>query len=197
MERAEFETLAVAELDALYRYAHYLTRDRSRAEDLVQDVYARALRPATVAAFEPMNGGMRAWLMTIARTTFYGTVEHEAAGRRAMDKRRAMGVDPSGDSECPRPHELDGLDWSRVRERLNTALDSLNDDLRDVLWLWAIGGLKYKEIAEMLDMPIGTVMSRLHRARAVASRAVLSNGGRRLLAETGMAVGVEGGIEQP
>lgn len=80
MQREEFERLAVAELDAVFRFARFLTKDAETAEELVQDVYARAFRPESIDGFTSRGAGMRAWLMTIARTSFYGRLEHEHAG---------------------------------------------------------------------------------------------------------------------
>ncbi|MCI0363071.1 MAG: sigma-70 family RNA polymerase sigma factor [Phycisphaerales bacterium] len=176
MERAEFEKLAVAELDGLYRFARFLTRDVAKAEDLVQDVYARAFRPESIEAFNPVGGGMRAWLMTIARTTFYGRLEHDGADSRAMDRLGQRMADRAGELECPDPSRVNGVDWGMTGPAVSIALDSLNGDLRDVLWLWAVEGLKYREIAEALEVPIGTVMSRLHRARSQVSQALLADG---------------------
>lgn len=170
MEHKEFEKLAIAELDAVYRFARFLTRDAAVAEELVQDVYARAFRPDTIANFQPQGAGMRAWLMTIARMSFYGRIEHERVVARAMDK-VAQTVRSRGDTnEVINPHEANEIDWGLANNRVHKALDSLSVELRNVLWLWAVEGLKYREIAESLDVPIGTVMSRLHRARTQTSR---------------------------
>ena len=63
--------------------------------------------------------------------------------------------------------DLDSLDWDHVDERLKAAVDDLRPEYRSILLLWSVEGLKYREIAEIQDIPIGTVMSRLHRARAI------------------------------
>lgn len=170
MQYDEFEKLAVAELDAVYRFARFLTRDAEVAEELVQDVYARAFRPKTIAGFQSRGAGMRAWLMTIARTSFYGRLEHERAGDRAIAKVAEAARNSGDNCEAIDPLEATEIDWSLASTRIHAALDSLSVELRDVLWFWAVEGLKYREIAEALDVPIGTVMSRLHRARAQTSR---------------------------
>jgi len=171
MQRDEFERLAMAELDTLCRFAHFLTRNASTAEDLVQDVYARAFRAHSIEAFELRGKGMRAWLMTIARTSFYGRLEHEWAGDRAMAAKAGQSdSDERAGMEPPDPATASSIDWGKVRPALQSALDALSSELRETLWFWAIEGMKYREIAEALDLPIGTVMSRLHRARAQMAR---------------------------
>jgi len=169
MHRDEFEKLAVAELDVVFRFARFLTKDADVAEELVQDVYARAFRPESIAGFSTRGAGMRAWLMTIARTRFYGRLEHERAGDRAL-KRVAESARFDGNTlEAIDPSDVSDIDWNLATDRMHVALDSMSVELREVLWFWAVVGLKYKEIAEALGIPIGTVMSRLHRARTRAS----------------------------
>ncbi len=170
MRAEEFEQLAMAEFDAVYRFARFLTRDADKADDLVQEVYARAFRPETVEKFQEKGAGIRAWLMTIARNSFYGSIAHENAGDRALDRYTELGL--HGHEEAPSPAEVEGFDFGAAAHKLHSALAGLNPDLRDVLWLWAVEGLKYREIAESLGVPLGTVMSRLHRARAQTGKAL-------------------------
>lgn len=170
MDRQDFEELALAELDAVYRFARFLTRDQEAAEDLVQEVYLRAFRPETIAGFSTRGAGVRAWLMTIARNAYYGRLERQETGRKVHERlvhdQRAAGelgdapADPYGD------RDPSAIDWRAAGPRLEAALAALSDELRDVVWFWAVEGLKYREIAAALDVPIGTVMSRLHRARS-------------------------------
>jgi RNA polymerase sigma-70 factor, ECF subfamily len=176
MERSEFERLAVAELDAVYRFARFLTRDTVESDELVQDVYARAFRPGSVEAFCSRGGGMRAWLMSIARTMLYGRIEHERAGRRAMEHVAQTAAREHDALEAPNPSGLAGVDWAKASPALHAAVAGLSVDLREVLWLWAVEGMKYREIGEVMGVPIGTVMSRLHRARSQAARAIMRDG---------------------
>lgn len=170
MQRDEFEKLAIAELDAVFRFARFLTKDSETAEELVQDVYARAFRPGSIAGFTSRGAGMRAWLMTIARTSFYGRLEHEQARDRAL-KRVADQARAAGESwEAPSPAEAGEIDLALAGTRMHQAMASMSVELREVLWFWGVEGLKYREIAEALAVPIGTVMSRLHRARSQAAR---------------------------
>lgn len=175
MQRDEFEKLAVAEVDAVYRFARFLTKDAESAEDLVQDVYARAFRPESVASFTSRGAGMRAWLMTIARTSFYGRLEHEKAGVRALAKVAERALASDGSSEALEASEVQEIDLTLAGSRLQEALDSMSVELREVLWFWGVEGLKYREISEALSVPIGTVMSRLHRARSQAARFLRSD----------------------
>ncbi len=201
MRRDEFERLALAELDSLYRFARFLTRSAEDAEELVQDVFARAFRPESIEGFTSRRGGglqsrssavgdpgMRAWLMTIARTMFFGRLDHGRAGRRVMDRLRQAHADEGGSHEAPDPSRVAGIDWTKTGPALNAALDLLSADLRDVLWLWAVEGLKYREISAALGVPIGTVMSRLHRARSQAARFVLADGRSAELRDAGVIV---------
>lgn len=173
MRRDEFERLALAELDAVYRFARFLTRNAEDAEELVQDVFARAFRPDSIKGFTSRRGGMRGWLMTIARTSFYGRLEHEQAGRRAMDRFAQILADQQGSLEAPDPSRVARIDWTQAAPGLSAGLDSLSAELREVLWLWAVEGMKYREIAAAMSIPIGTVMSRLHRARSQVAAFVI------------------------
>lgn len=169
MERQAFETLAMAELDAVYRYARFLARDGVRAEDLVQDVYSRAFRRESIESFESRAGGMRCWLLAITRSRFYGDLAHTAAGARAME---SVVRDARTAEEATEATVAESIDWTQARRSILQAMNGLSDELREVLWLWGVEGLKYREIAESLGVPLGTVMSRLHRARSQATEAL-------------------------
>lgn len=177
MDRAEFEQQAVEHLDAVYRMALHLTRNPERAEDLVQDVYLRAIKSVERNGYEAKGGGIRPWLFAIVHNTFYTTVKREkrapsAVGDFSFDEGREIAPDqppPAWDSRT--------FDWEHVDDRLRAAVDSLKDEYREVLWLWGIEGLKYREIAEILEVPIGTIMSRLHRARKLAADALAEQPG--------------------
>ena len=165
MDRTAFETLALEQLDAVYRLALQLGRHPDEASDLVQETYLKALRVAD--RFEEQGGGIRPWLFKILHNVFYT--------RLARAKRAPVPVDDlqGAIAETPRPDEpgpawdLRNLDWEHVDERLKSAIENLRPEYRAVLLLWAVEGLKYREIADVQEIPIGTVMSRLHRARAI------------------------------
>ncbi len=182
MERATFEKLALEHLDAVYRMAFQLTRNSDSASDLVQDVFVRALKPAAVARFEDRTdeagaGGIRSWLFTICHNVFY------SQSRRAVRAPAAVGdfFDEQSTEllpdEPPPAWDLASFDWEQVDSRLKDAIDGLRADYREVLLLWGVEGLKYREIAEIVGVPIGTVMSRLHRARKVLADQIMQDEG--------------------
>lgn len=173
MRRDEFEQLALEHLDAVYRLALRLTRNPQRAEDLAQDTYARAMRPATIERFDPEASrpgashgeAMRAWLFTICHNLFYSHIKREARGPSAVGEFYAEAADGPLPDEPPPAWDRAAFDWEHVDDRLRRAVADLKEEYREVLLMWAVDGLKYREIGEILGIPIGTVMSRLHRAR--------------------------------
>ncbi len=169
MERAAFERLALEHLDAVYRLALHLTRNPEEADDLVQDVYARAFRPRAIETFEDRSGdgsgGMRAWLFTITHNVFYTRIKKKARDPQAVGEFFAESTDGPLPDEPPPAWDRAGFDWEHVDARLKKAIEDLKPEFREVLLMWGVDGLKYREIAEILGVPIGTVMSRLHRAR--------------------------------
>lgn len=174
MERAKFEALALEHLDAVYRMALHLTRRPESAEDLVQEVYARAFRPATVERFVDMSapddltsgaGGMRSWLFAITHNVFYSKVKKDARQPTAVGDFFSEAGNETPPDEAPPAWSRADLNWDHVDARLKNAIDNLKDEYREVLLMWGVDGLKYREISEILEVPIGTVMSRLHRAR--------------------------------
>ena len=174
MDPDAFHKLALAEVDAVYRLAFHLARDRHEAEDLVQETYLRALRSAE--QFELAGHGVRPWLFKILHNVLHT--------RRAKDRRRrdvlrqfAEGsveeaATPAGSpSAGPPPPPTDGrraasVNWDGVDERLCRAIRGLPVAHRTVFLLAAVEDLKYREIADVVGVPVGTVMSRLSRARA-------------------------------
>lgn len=165
MDRPTFEKLALEHLDAVYRMAMQLARHPDEASDLVQETYLKALKAAD--GFEEKGAGIRAWLFKILHNVFYS--------RTRREKRGPMSVDAfhEGDNSTIPPDEpepawdLSSLDWEHVDERLKKAIDELRPEYRSILLLWGVEGMKYREIADVQDIPIGTVMSRLHRARGL------------------------------
>lgn len=185
MQRAEFEKLALEHLDAVYRLSLRLTRSSERAEDLVQDTYARAMRPKTIERFDPAaarpgstpSEGMRAWLFTICHNLFYSQIKRQAKAPVAVGE--FFGEPASGPmpDEPPPAWDRASFDWEHVDERLRAAVEELKEEYRAVLLMWGVDGLKYREIGEILGIPIGTVMSRLHRARKTIADRLLDEPG--------------------
>jgi RNA polymerase sigma-70 factor (ECF subfamily) len=165
MDRQEFEQLALEHLDALYRMALKLTRHPDEASELVQETYLKALRHAR--NFEEKGKGIRAWLFTILHNTFYSDMRRRKRSATPVDEFYDAASDDRIPDEAPPVWNLASLDWEHVDDRLKKAIDDLSEEHREVLLLWGVEGMKYREIATILAVPIGTVMSRLHRARKI------------------------------
>jgi RNA polymerase sigma factor (sigma-70 family) len=150
-----FAKLMMPHLDAAYAVARQLTRNRHDAEDVVQEAYLRALR--YFDGFRGAAGGAsdmesRAWLLTIVRHTCY------SSRRRSMDRAETIEFD---DRLHSNPMSVD----EDQRLTIEQALALLPYEAREVVVLRELEGLSYKEIAQAINAPIGTVMSRLARAR--------------------------------
>jgi len=180
MDRQEFERLALEHLDAVYRMALHLTRNPEDAQDVVQDVYARALRPRAVASFEVRQGdgadGMRSWLFTITHNVFYSRVKRDKRRPQPVAEFFSQADDAPPPDEPPPAWDAATFDWEHVDGRLKHAIEDLRPEFREVLLMWGVEGLKYREIAQIIEVPIGTVMSRLHRARKTLADALMSDG---------------------
>ncbi|MCZ6836105.1 MAG: sigma-70 family RNA polymerase sigma factor [Planctomycetota bacterium] len=165
MDRPEFEELALQHLDAMFRMAMQLSRHPDEAADLVQEAYLKALRFAD--RFEEQGGGIRPWLFKILHNVFYTKLAKAKRGGVLVDDLpNAVSNEPSPDEPGP-AWNLASLDWEHVDDQIKEAIDSLKPEYRSVLLLWGVEGMKYREIAEIQAVPIGTVMSRLHRARSI------------------------------
>jgi RNA polymerase sigma-70 factor (ECF subfamily) len=162
----EFELEALRHLDALYRTALRMTRSEADAEDLVQETYIRAFRFRDQFT---LGTNMKAWLFRILTNTFINTYRRKAAQPEVTDLEgvdefslyRRMADDRAA-SSSPDP-EAELLN-SVVDTEVTDALEALPEKFRTTVLL-DVEGFSYKEIAEMLSIPIGTVMSRLHRGR--------------------------------
>lgn len=161
MARADdtsFEALALPHLESLYRIARRLTQNEHEAEDLVQETYLKAYR--AFASYEARAFGIKPWLLRILHNTFLNRLARERRAPRAVDQQ--LLDQSSSNSASLVPPELD---YEDLDEEVVRALDRLPPEFRAVLLLWATMELSYQEIADVLEVPIGTVMSRLHRAR--------------------------------
>jgi RNA polymerase sigma-70 factor (ECF subfamily) len=159
-----FETAILPHLDSAYNIARWLVGDTTLAEDVVQDAMVRALR-----YFESFRGGdSRAWLLRIVRNAAHEArtlrQRHEAASLNHFDLEEG---DVSGalDVEDPSDNPEATLGRQEDRLKLRRALAALPIDLRECLILRELEELSYKEIAHVTGVPVGTVMSRLWRAR--------------------------------
>ncbi len=162
---ASFEAEALACLDSLYRTALRLTRVPADAEDLVQDTYLKAFRAAD--RFEP-GTNLRAWLFTILHNTWRNRARDRARDTVAVD---SDAVDRAADAPPPgvaggapdTPESL--LLRDTLAPELQAAIDTLPDAFRQAVWLRDVEEFSYNEIARMLEIPVGTVMSRISRGR--------------------------------
>jgi RNA polymerase sigma-70 factor (ECF subfamily) len=149
-----FRSVMLPHLDAAYNFARYLTRDASAAEDVVQDAFMRAFR-----AFATYQGGSaKAWLLAIVRNCFHDRIK--AQGLAQPIDYAEGGADAIND-ETPESLLLQKRDIALVR----STVESLPEPFRETLVLRELEELSYKEIAALTAVPIGTVMSRLARAR--------------------------------
>ncbi len=165
MDRELFEQLALEHLDAIFRMAMQLTRHPDEASDLVQETFLKALRVSD--RFEEQGGGIRPWLFKILHNVFYTRVaKAKRQGVMSEDLSQTLDDQPGPDEPSP-AWNLASLDWEHVDERLKEAIEGLKPEYRSVLLLWGVEGMKYREIAEIQNVPIGTIMSRLHRARSI------------------------------
>jgi RNA polymerase sigma-70 factor (ECF subfamily) len=155
LTRPDFEQVFLPHLDAAYNLARWLLRNDQDAEDAVQEAYMRAYK-----AFSRFRGGDgKAWFMTILRNVCYTMIKklrsHETP--ELFDEEIHQ---PMGESEIQ-----EAFRQKANAESLHGALDKLPDEFREVIVLHDLEGLAYKEIAAVVGIPIGTVMSRLARAR--------------------------------
>lgn len=163
--RARFERLAMVHMDAAYRLAFALLRSRADAEDAVQDGYLRAYR-----ALQQLQGiEIKPWLLTIVRNVCYRRLrERRGAGNvisldEALGPRLGLATDPGFASSQPSPEQA-AINASE-QALLTEALGALAPAFREVIVLRELEELSYREIADIIGAPVGTVMSRLSRAR--------------------------------
>ncbi len=142
-----------------------LTRKPQDAADLVQETYLRAFRSSE--RYEEKGGGIRPWLFTILYNIFRTNLKRESKGPMAVEEFFEADEGAERPDEPPPAWDLRSFDWDHVDGRLKAGVEELKPEFRTVLMLWGVEGLKYREIADILDLPIGTVMSRLHRARKI------------------------------
>jgi len=162
-EDAGFASATLEFLDSLYGTALRLTRNADRAQDLVQDTYLKAIRAERQFA---QGSNLKAWLYTILHNTWRNRQRDGARARVEFDseavERSAEGAGPDrGREETPETLLL----RESLSADLQAALDGLGEVFREVVWLRDVDELTYQEIADVLDIPIGTVMSRLSRGR--------------------------------
>ena len=160
-----FEALVLPHLDSAYNLARWLTRDAQDAEDVVQDACVRALKYIT-----SLDGrDAKAWFLTIVRNAFYDWLARNRPSEFVSDEDGL--IEGMSDHETPGPEQL-AVRNAELR-LLSDAVSALPAQYREVLILRELEELSYKQIASIVDIPIGTVMARLARARALLQRSPL------------------------
>jgi RNA polymerase sigma-70 factor (ECF subfamily) len=172
-KRAEFERQALVHADALFGAAYRLTRNPRDAEDLVQDSLLRAYR--FWDSFQ-QDSNCKAWLLRIVTNTFINEYQRKKRSREVLDAATAEqsatdGVLVHADADDKQSPERALLDKG-VSDDVQRALEALPDDFRTAVILCDMQGLSYKEIAEIMECPVGTVMSRLFRGRKLLAAAL-------------------------
>ena len=153
---ADFERLAMPLFDSLYRFARWLAHDDTEAEDLVQETYVKALNG--FRSFTP-GTDFRAWMFRILRNAFLNS-------RTGLRAKLTVPLEPEDEEAAFTSETPESLALSAAtRERIQAALNELPPQYREVILLCDVEEMKYQEIAEVLAVPIGTVMSRLARGR--------------------------------
>ncbi|MBA3996605.1 MAG: RNA polymerase subunit sigma [Candidatus Accumulibacter sp.] len=169
--RARFEALALPHLDAAFNLARWLARDSDDARDIVQEAFLRAFD-----AFDGLRGdNARPWLLAIVRNTCFTWLAHNrgARGQVPYEESQHAQSDPTADPA-----------WLALRaderQRVDAAIEHLPPEFREVVVLRELDDLSYKEIAGVLSIPVGTVMSRLARGRHLLARYLTADGGGEL-----------------
>lgn len=181
MEQAEHRRLALLELDAVYRLAYFLCNQAQEADDAVQETYLRAFKAGD--DFKLTEHGIRPWLFKIL---------HNVISARAIKQQRQPSLVSdfdstagTGESDINTPiTEISKIDWECIDDRMKRAIADLPLSYRSVFLLCAVEEMKYRDIAEIVGMPIGTVMTQIYRARATLAVRLESLG-----AEHGMTTG--------
>jgi RNA polymerase sigma-70 factor (ECF subfamily) len=158
LQSDSFEELAMPLFDQLYNFAHWLTRNREEAEDLVQETYSKALKG--FSSFK-LGSNFRAWMYRILRNTFLTSRTGLKVTMTEPLEPEEAGAELAVERDTPETILFERSN----RELLQSAIDQLPGYYREILLLCEVEEMSYQEIAETLSIPIGTVMSRLARAR--------------------------------
>lgn len=182
-QSGSFEELAMPLFDHLYNFAHWLTRNRDEAEDLVQETYVKALKG--FSSFQ-LGTNFRAWMYRILRNTFLTSRTGLKATLTVPLVAEEDPPEPAVERETPETILIERSSWQQV----HSAIEQLPVHFREVLLLCDVEEMSYQEIAETLSIPLGTVMSRLSRARKAVGERLRQelqreqNNGLRVLEDT-------------
>ena len=172
LQNSDFEKLALPLLDPLYNFARWLSGDPDEARDLVQETFAKALKG--LGTFKE-GTNFRAWMFRILRNTFL--TSRSGLERRSTEQEDEEGLGESAAATQDTPEEA--LVRRADIELVRKAIARLPVAFQEVLLLADIEEMKYQEVADTLDIPIGTVMSRLARARKQVREHILESAGRK------------------
>ena len=183
-EHDTFASEALGLLDALYGMALRLTRDSDRAQDLVQDTYLKAFRARQRFA---AGTNLRAWLFTILQNTWRNRRRDQARARVDFDSEIVEEATDATTGPLTSPAETPETLLLRAtfNAELKLALEALPEAFREAVWLRDVEELSYQEIADVLSIPIGTVMSRIARGRRQLHHLLVSLQRHRELSATG------------
>jgi len=173
-----FENVVLCHVGLIYQLAVRLCGNRHGAEDLVQETFLKAHR--AFERFELREYGAKPWLIKILNHAFF--THRSQSGRHPSSLPEADLPDDAAAVEAPQslPDMVAGrLNWESYDDELKTAVNDLPIEYRSVILLWAVGELGYREIADCLNCPIGTVMSRLHRGRRMLTELLAEYAERR------------------
>lgn len=162
-ETGRFEEIVLPHLDAVYRMARKLSGCQADAEDLVQETFIRAFK--AFRRFELRQFGPKPWLFKILHNAFYTQAGKNRRQPTLLDDADFAHFADELDQAQVAGGAGSAINWEGVDQEIKQAIDDLQAEYREVLLLWALEDLSYKEIAEVCGCPVGTVMSRLYRAR--------------------------------
>jgi RNA polymerase sigma-70 factor, ECF subfamily len=170
-KQEEFEALALAHFNALYNTAMRMTRNPSAAQDLVQETYLKAYR--FFHRFEP-GTNIKAWLFTILRNTYINAYRKTVRQQPQVDFEQVSPflADPATPSEWQERSSVEEMLHYVVQDDVKRALDDLPEEYRLVVLLADLEDFSYKEIADIVGCPVGTVMSRLFRGRRLLRKSL-------------------------
>src|SRR3954465_13630777 len=158
VQSEEFAALALPLLRPLYNFAHWLTRDHHEAEDLVQDAYIKAMKG--FSGFQAETN-FKAWMFCILRNTFVTSRSGKKVLHVALQDEDGEEIELPAVTDTPES----ALMGVRSRQQIQVALERLPANFREVIVLCDVEEMRYQEIADLLEIPLGTVMSRIARGR--------------------------------
>jgi RNA polymerase sigma-70 factor (ECF subfamily) len=197
MDSESFHKLVLSEVESVHRLAYHLCRDGHEAEDLVQETYLRALKSGDT--YELGTFGVRPWLFKILHNTLRQRRSRDRLTRETLKRRveRNLIKEFASDAtDLPGRPTVDDVNWDGLDQRLYQAIRLLPVTHRTVFLLSAVEDLKYREIAEVVGVPVGTVMSRLSRARSALAAELGDLAAERNLARRSRRETPTGGVTE-